>query len=211
MASLGARWVLEAWFDPARAISSLLAAAVVVTEFLWSNSTVQISKDISPLHAATFCVIYLFTNGWFILTRWEGNCGNPLLGMVGGFSIPAWFAATSWYQNSPLVCVGNQFCRMWSPRFSVFPPVHLPGAKGFVKSQSERSNERSYGEETGVCIVCGITPLPISRRVLQQRLVGVVGPTGVGRPQAQETDPWFLRLSSSPAENQHKTPENQAA
>ena len=39
----------------------------------------------------------------------------------------------------------------------------------------------------------------------------VVGPTVVGRPQTQETDPWFLRLSSSPAENQHKTPENQAA
>ena len=74
VASLGARWVLEAWFDPARAISSLLAAAVVVTEFLWSNSTVQISKDISPLHGASFCVIYLFTNGWFILTRWEENC-----------------------------------------------------------------------------------------------------------------------------------------
>ena len=89
VASLGAHWVPEAWFDPVRTTFSLLTAAVVVTEFLWSNSTVQISKDISPFYAASFCVIYLFALGWFVLTWWEGNCGNPLLGMVGGFSIPA--------------------------------------------------------------------------------------------------------------------------
>ena len=71
VASLGAHWVPEAWFDPARTTFSLLKAAVVVTEFLWSNSTVQISKDISPLYAASFCVIYLFTLGWFVLTHWE--------------------------------------------------------------------------------------------------------------------------------------------
>ena len=71
--SLGARWVPEAWFDPARTTISLLTAAVVVTEFLWYNSTVQISKDISPLYAASFCVIYVFTLGWFVLTRWGGN------------------------------------------------------------------------------------------------------------------------------------------
>ena len=85
VASLGAHWVPEAWFDPARTTISLLMAVVVVTEFLWSNSTVQISKDISPLYAASFCVIYLFALGWFVLTRWEGNCGNQLLGMIGGF------------------------------------------------------------------------------------------------------------------------------
>ena len=46
VASLGPRWVPEAWFDPARTTISLLTAAVVVTEFWGSNSTVQISKDI---------------------------------------------------------------------------------------------------------------------------------------------------------------------
>ena len=40
VASLGAHWVPEAWFDPARTTISLLAAAVVVSVFLWSNSTV---------------------------------------------------------------------------------------------------------------------------------------------------------------------------
>ena len=109
MASLRAHWVPETWFDPARTTISLLTAAVVVTEFLWSNSTGQISKDISPLYAASFCAIYLFTLGWFVLTRWEGNCGNPLLGMVGGFSIPAWFSAASWYQNSPTFELATNF------------------------------------------------------------------------------------------------------
>ena len=90
-------------------VSWLLTAAVFVTEFQWSNSTVQISKDISPLYAASFCVIYLFTLGWFVLTRLEGNCGNPLLGMVGGFSIPAWFAAASWYQNSTTFDLATNF------------------------------------------------------------------------------------------------------
>ena len=70
VASLGAHWVPEVLFDPARTTISLLTAAVVVTEFLWSKSTVQISKDISPLDAS-FCVIYLFTLGWFVLTHWE--------------------------------------------------------------------------------------------------------------------------------------------
>ena len=58
--------------------------------------------------------------------------------------------------------------------FSVFPPLQLPGATHFLKSQSDRSNKRSYREKTGVCIVCGGTTLPISRRVLQQGWLGLL-------------------------------------
>ena len=109
VASLWARWVPEAWFEPARTTISLLTAAVVVTDFLWPNSTVQISKDISSLYAAIVCFIYLFTLGWFVLTRWEGNCGNPLLEMVGVFAIPAWFSEASWYHTYPTFELATNF------------------------------------------------------------------------------------------------------
>ena len=102
---------------------------------------------------------------------------------------------------------------MWSPRFSVFPPLQLPGAKVFLKSQSERLNQRSYGEETGVCIVCGGTPPPNKSWGAAAGVVGVVGPTVVGRPQTQETETSFLRLSAPPSETtaenqQHNPPQN---
>ena len=95
---------------------------------------------------------------------------------------------------------------MWSPRVSVFPSLQLPGAKDFLKSQSERSNKRSYGEETGVCIACGGTPPPNQLSGAAAGVVGVVGPTVVGRPQTQETETSFLRPSSSPSENQQHNP-----
>ena len=43
-----------------------------------------------------------------VLTWWEGNCGL-LLGMIAGFSIPAWFVAASWYQNSPTFELATNF------------------------------------------------------------------------------------------------------
>ena len=88
---------------------------------------------------------------------------------------------------------------MWSPLVSVYPPVQLPGAKDFLKSQSERSDKRSYGEETGVCIVCGGTPPPNMSSGAVAGVVGGVGSTVVGRPHTQETETSFLRVSSSPS------------
>ena len=60
-----------------------------------------------------------------------------------------------------------------------------------------------------MCIVCGGTPPPNQLSGAAAGVVGVVCPTVVGRPQTQETETSFLRVSSSPAENQqHNPPEN---
>ena len=60
-----------------------------------------------------------------------------------------------------------------------------------------------------MCIVCGGTPPPNQLSGAAAGVVGVVGPTVVGRPQTQETETSFLRVSSSPSENQqHNPPEN---
>ena len=63
-----------------------------------------------------------------------------------------------------------------------------------------------------MCIVCGGTPPPNKSAGAAAGVVGVVGPTVVGRPQT-ETETWFLRLSSSHSETtaenqQHNPPEN---
>ena len=65
------------------------------------------------------------------------------------------------------------------------------------------------GRKRGMCIVCGGTPPPNQLSGAAAWVVGVVGPTVVGRPQTQETETSFLRVSTSPSENQrHKPPEN---
>ena len=64
-----------------------------------------------------------------------------------------------------------------------------------------------------MCIVCEGTPPPNKLPGAAAGVVGVVGPTVVGRPQIQETETSFLRVSSSPSETisenqQHNPPEN---
>ena len=64
-----------------------------------------------------------------------------------------------------------------------------------------------------MCIVCGGTHPPNQSAGAAAGIVGVVGPTVVGRPQTQETETSFLRVSSSPSETtaenqQHNPPEN---
>ena len=90
VASLGAQWVPEAWFDPARTTISLLTAAVVVTEFLWSKSTVQISKDISP--RCQF-LRHLSLRAWMVR---PDTVGGKLWKPIAGND---W-----WFFNSSVVC-----------------------------------------------------------------------------------------------------------
>ena len=166
--------VVVSWLLTAFWLWYCLAFVLVFTESLWSNSTVHMSKDTSPLYAASFCVIYLFALGWFVLTRWEENCGNQLLGMIGGFSIPAWFAAASGYQNSTTFELATNFaiCGLLVFLSSLLSSFLV---RRIFSSHSPNGQVKDpTGRKPGCALSAGAAPLPISRLVEQQGWLGLL-------------------------------------
>ena len=105
------------------------------------------------------------------------------MGTVGGFSIQAWFAAASWYQNSPTFESATNFAVSGLLVFLSSLLLNFLVRMIFPSDSPNGQIKDPMGRKRGCALSAGAPPPPNKSAGAAARVVGVVGPTVLGRPQ----------------------------